>query len=192
MDGALPSLGWSHLLVNETFGWLTDETGCGHLWEGNARESVLTEWNNDPLAIGGPEWFFLRYAGEEKSIFADGDGSRVNITYGFGWCCWEKEWREGFIKTTGFIPWGRNERLILIELPGGEGELRHIKKGNGESLFRFSGELCVCTTAAGTQTAEAEEFRQLFEKTKAHWKRQCQSLTIKTPEPALDHYLNGW
>lgn len=192
LDGALPSLGWSHLLVNETFGWLTDETGCGHLWEGNARESVLTEWNNDPLAIGGPEWFFLRYAGEEKSIFADGDGSRVNITYGFGWCCWEKEWREGFIKTTGFIPWGRNERLILIELPGGEGELRHIKKGNGESLFRFSGELCVCTTAAGTQTAEAEEFRQLFEKTKAHWKRQCQSLTIKTPEPALDHYLNGW
>lgn len=116
----------------------------------------------------------------------------MNITYGFGWCCWEKEWRDGFIKTTGFIPWGRNERLILIELPGGEGELRHIKKGNGESLFSFSGELCVCTTAAGTQTAEAEEFRQLFEKTKAHWKKQCQSLTIKTPEPALDHYLNGW
>ena len=26
--------------------------------------------------------------------------------------------------------------------------LRHIKKGNGESLFSFSGELCVCTTVS--------------------------------------------
>ncbi len=52
IKGELPPLGWSQMLVNPRFGWLTDETGCGHLWLGNSREAPITPWNNDPLAMG--------------------------------------------------------------------------------------------------------------------------------------------
>lgn len=192
IEGTLPALGWSHLLVNEAFGWLTDETGCGHLWLENAREGALTAWNNDPLAIGGPEWFWLQYAGEERSIFADGDGHKIRVTYGFGWICWEKEWGNGTVRTTGFVPAGKKERLLLIELPDGEGKLRHIKRGEGETLFTFFEKLCLRTKEDGTEEAGAERFWALLEETKGYWRTQCQTFTLKTPEPVLDHYMNGW
>lgn len=192
LQGTLPALGWSHLLVNQTFGWLTDETGCGHLWKENAREGTLTPWSNDPLAIGGPEWFWLQYMGEKRSLFADGDGHKVNVTYGFGWICWEKEWGDKTVKTTGLVPWGREERLLLIELPDGKGNLQYMNKRKGETLFEIPGKLCLRTTANGTEEAAVECFQPLLEETKNCWRTQCQPFTIKTPEPALDHYMNGW
>jgi len=30
--GTLPPVGWNQILCNRDFGWMTDETGCGHLW----------------------------------------------------------------------------------------------------------------------------------------------------------------
>ena len=192
LDGGLPGLGWSHLLVGENFGWLTDETGCGHLWQGNARECPITPWNNDPLAIGGPEWFILRYQGESRSLFADGDGCPVTVTYGFGWARWEKRWKGGVVKTTAIVPWGEQRRLLLVELPTGEGELRHITVGGENRDFPIDGRLCLSTTGAQTEAIPPEEFHAGYEATLARWRGICRTLTVETPDHALNHYFNGW
>lgn len=100
----LPPVGWSQMLTNGDFGWMVDETGCGHLWRGNARECPLTPWNNDPLAVGGTERFVLRAEGEERSLFADGDGLPCTVTYAPGFARWEKTWGERRVRTTAFVP----------------------------------------------------------------------------------------
>ncbi len=150
LKGNLPPLGWSHLLVNGHFGWLTDETGCGHLWYGNARETPLTPWNNDPLAIGGPEWFLLTWQGETHSLFAGGDGLPVTVTYGFGWARWEKQWPGGTVRTTAFVPWDEDCRILTVECAGETGELRHIVTGRPEVNYSFAERLCLITTQTGT------------------------------------------
>ena len=61
--GSLPPLRWSHLLVNDHFGWRCDETGTGHLWYENAQMGQLTSWQNDPIAVTGPERLYYCWAG---------------------------------------------------------------------------------------------------------------------------------
>lgn len=192
LSGTLPALGWSHLLVNPSFGCLMDETGCGHLWEGNAREQPITAWNNDPLAVGGPEWFLLTYGGETHSLFADGDGRPVTVTYGFGWIRWVKEWPCGTVRTTALVPWDKNVRALLVELSGKAAELRHLGKGTVEERYSFVGELCLFTDKNGTRRVDGQNFDSLFEVTKAQWESMVKPLLVQTPDEALDHYLNGW
>lgn len=192
LEGTLPPLGWSHLLVNPAFGWITDETGCGHLWRDNARESPITPWNNDPLAIGGPEWFLLTWKGETHSLFADGDGLPVTVTYGFGWARWEKEWPGGSVRTTALVPWDEPRRLLRVELPDPAGELRHISKGRADGLFGFAESILLSTDAEGTRRADPGDWESRFGDTAARWRKTACPLTVETPEPAFDHYLNGW
>ncbi|MGI5972246.1 MAG: GH36-type glycosyl hydrolase domain-containing protein [Oscillospiraceae bacterium] len=192
LEGTLPPLGWSHLLVNPAFGWLTDETGCGHLWQGNARESPITPWNNDPLAIGGPEWFFLTWGEETHSLFADGDGLPVTVTYGFGWARWEKEWPGGVVRTTALVPWEEPRRLLLVELPDGAGEIRHISKGKADQPYSFAGSILFSSGTEGTRRAAPGEWKSRFRDTAARWRRIVCPLTVETPDAALNHYLNGW
>ena len=192
LEGTLPPLGWSHLLVNPAFGWLTDETGCGHLWQGNARESPITPWNNDPLAIGGPEWFFLTWGEETHSLFADGDGLPVTVTYGFGWARWEKEWPGGVVRTTALVPWEEPRRLLLVELPDGAGEIRHISNGKADQPYSFAGSILFSSGTEGTRRAAPGEWESRFRDTAARWRRIVCPLTVETPDAALNHYLNGW
>jgi len=192
LNGDLPALGWSHLLVNPRFGWLTDETGCGHLWRENAREGAITAWNNDPLAIGGPERFFLTRNGETHSLFADGDGLATTVTYGFGWARWERAWPGGTVRATACVPWEEDRRLLLVELRGGAGELLHMEDGKGRELYRFADRLLLSTDASGTLRIDPKEWEKLFQTTVKAWRRMVQPLRVETPEVALDHYLNGW
>lgn len=192
LNGNLPRLGWSHLLANRNFGWLTDETGCGHLWRGNARECPITPWNNDPLAVGGPEWFLLSYREEVHSLFADGDGCSLSVTYGFGWARWEKEWKGAVVRTTALVPWEEERRLLLVELPDGVGELRHIVLGKEERSFSIHGKLCLATTGAETTIVRPEEFSAQYEASRTRWHRLCRQLTVETPDLELNHYINGW
>ncbi|MEA4955956.1 MAG: glucoamylase family protein [Pseudoflavonifractor sp.] len=192
LEGTLPPLGWSHFLVNPAFGWLTDETGCGHLWQGNSRESAITPWNNDPLAIGGPEWFYLTWKGETHSLFADGDSLSVSVTYGFGWARWEKEWPGGTVRTTALVPWDEPRRLLLVELPDGDGEISHISNEKGDKPYKFSGSILLSSGAEGTQEAALEEWESRFRDTTARWRQMVCPLRVETPDPALNHYLNGW
>jgi len=191
LHGDLPPLGWSHFLVNPRFGWLTDETGCGHLWRGSAREGQLTPWNNDPLSIGGPERFLLCWNGETHSLFADGDGCPVRVTYGFGWARWEKQWSAGCVTTTVCVPWGGARRLLLLEL-GGTGELTVSVDGRGEIRCRAAGKLLLSTTAEGTVEESPTHWEAPFQETVKHWRGMVRPLTVDTPDTALNHYLNGW
>ena len=192
LNGNLPPAGWSQLLVNPRFGCLVDETGCGHLWRENARECPITTWNNDPLSIGGPEWFLLTWQGETHSLFADGDGLATTVTYGFGWARWEKTWPGGTVRTTAFVPWEEDRRLLRVELPQGAGELRHIVPGEESAVFSFAQCLCLATGADGTARWDGREWDKLFAATEDHWRRLVLPLTVETPDKALDRYLNGW
>ncbi|MDE6107769.1 MAG: hypothetical protein K2F83_03730, partial [Oscillospiraceae bacterium] len=191
LQGMLPRLGWSHFLVNPNFGWITDETGCGHLWQENAREAPITPWNNDPLAIGGPEWFLLTMEGETHSIFGDGDGLPTTVTYGFGWAMWEKRWGGSTVKTTAIVPWEHNARWLLIEISG-QGTLNHATRGQDKSLYTIDGQLCLSTGIGGTEIISAQAFSEQLQKTRDRWKKLCCPLRLKTPEDWLNHYLNGW
>lgn len=193
LSGDLPAVGWSHYLVNPRFGWLTDETGCGHLWRENAREGQLTPWNNDPLAIGGPERFLLTLAGETHSLFADGDGLPTVVTYGFGWARWERTWPAGPVTVTAWVPWEGERRLLLIEGKG-KGELLYSIDGRTETRFPFSGRLLLVTDPRGTGALSPEDLGEEdgLALTQSRWRELVQPLRVETPDPALDHYLNGW
>lgn len=192
LTGVLPPLGWSHLLVSPGFGWLTDETGCGHLWRENAREGQITPWNNDPLAVGGPEWFLLTWKGDTHSVFGDVDGLPVTVTYGFGWARWEKEWPGGAVVTTAFVPWEGEGRYLLLTISEGQGEILHINCPKGEELYSIGQRLCLLTDCSGTRETDFEEAQRLLLMTQKRWDRLCRTITVSTPDPALDHYLNGW
>lgn len=192
LEGDLPPLGWNHILVNPRFGWLTDETGCGHLWQGNSRESTITPWSNDPLAVGGPEWFRLTYQGETHSLFADGDGLHTAVTYGFGWARWEKHWPGGTVRTTALVPWDGEERLLLVELSEGEGELRHIIAGQGDSLYAFGEALCLATGTGGTERRSPSDFEERLRLTARKWREMVCPLRLETPDKDLNNYLSGW
>lgn len=192
INGQLPPLGWNQLLVNPRFGWLTDETGCGHLWAGNSRESPITPWNNDPLAIGGPEWFLLTIQGETHSLFADGDGLPTAVTYGFGWAKWEKTWPGGVVRTTAVVPWDEDHRLIQVELPGKTGQLEHIVLGESSESFKLSEALCLSTDMAGTHSVDPSAFAELLRLTERQWRKTVCPVTVETPDRELNQYLNGW
>ena len=190
--GNLPPVGWSHFLVNSGFGFCTDETGCGHLWQGNPRESPITHWNNDPLAVGGPEWFLLTWAGETHSLFADGDGLPTDVTYAFGWARWERAWPTGKVVATVYVPWDRAERVVAVELPEGEGEIRHITLGQGEEAYPVPQRLCLVTDRAGTRPAAFPDLPGELAKLEGLWRDMVCPLTVETPDPALNRYVNGW
>ena len=192
LDGKLPALGWNQLLVNPGFGWITDETGCGHLWKGNSREGPITPWNNDPLAIGGPEWFLLTLQGETHSLFADEDGLPVTASYGFGWAKWEKRWPAGIVRTTAFVPWDKDWRLILIELPEKSGELKHIIKNKSSTNYHLQESFCLLTEQAQSISVDPAGFKESLRQTEGMWRDMVCPLTVETPDQELNQYLNGW
>lgn len=185
LDGRLPPLGWSQMLSNPTFGWFTDETGCGHLWRDNARECQLTPWNNDPLAIGGPERLRLRADGEERSVFADADGLPCRVTYGSGFARWEKTWGGRKLTTTAFVPPDREERVLSFALEGEGCELAY-----GDRVYALDDTLALATGAEGVRVPSdaPEQLRRTLE----FWRRTAGAVTVSSPHGDLDRYLNGW
>lgn len=185
LDGRLPPLGWSQMLSNPTFGWFTDETGCGHLWRDNARECQLTPWNNDPLAIGGSEVFRLRVDGEERSVFADADGLPCRVTYGPGFARWEKAWGGRKLTTTAFVPPDREERFLSFALEGESCELSY-----GAKVYELEDTLFLATGVEGVRVPPdgPEQLRRTLD----FWRRCASAVTVDTPDKDLDHYLNGW
>ena len=109
----LPPVGWSHVLCNSGFGWLTDESGAGLLWAGgNSREGKLTPWVNDPLAVGGQEKIMVNLNGQEFSVFAAGDGLPCTVTYRPGLARWEKKLPGAGLTAEGFVPVDDGRRVL--------------------------------------------------------------------------------
>ncbi len=194
----LPAVAWSQMLCNPRFGWMTDETGGGHLWLGNARENQLIPWNNDPLAIGGCETLQLCRESEKISAFADGGSEGCTVSYGPGFARWERRLGDRNIVTTAFVPLEGEERVILLETDG-EGEVFYRAPGQ-ELREPIQGELVLTSgpNESGTMLVSqmgamtGEHARQLLEETTTWWKRRVASLRVETPDQELDDYLNGW
>ncbi|MCI8304182.1 MAG: hypothetical protein HFF52_06085 [Lawsonibacter sp.] len=194
----LPPVGWSQVLCNPDFGWLTDETGAGLLWTGgNAREGRLTAWGNDPLAVGGTESILVNLNGEEHSVFAAGDGLPCTVTYGPGFARWEKQLKGGRLTTEGFVPVEGGRRILCFTLTGGSGQVSCCM-GEEEPVSHplSDGRTAVLITEAGggriqyrfTEERLGEERERVLD----WWRDKVSALTVKTPEGALDRYLNSW
>lgn len=197
----LPPVGWSQMLCNEEFGWFTDETGCGHLWLGNARENQLTPWQNDPLAIGGPERFFLCVERERRSLFADADGLACTVTYAPGFAKWEKKWGDRTVATTAFVPAEEKARYLIIELEGPPCALICSIDRSGETRYELA-DVLVLRTEPGGSGAEVvstvlpsgaeKDAKLLLNRTILSWNRHVSALKIHTPNSGMDSYINGW
>ena len=203
----LPPVGWSQVLCNPNFGWLTDETGAGFLWTGgNSREGKLTSWVNDPLTVDGQEIITVNLNGQDFHVFAAGDGLPCTVTYGPGFARWEKKLGETsktggqcppLLVVEGFVPVEENRRILRFTLTGtsgrviyrfGEGEPISAALNDGQSMSLVTKE------KAGRPCSRffREDFRAEEERTLAWWSDKVSSLTVTTPEGALDRYLGGW
>lgn len=199
---ALPPLGWSQILCNEMFGWVTDETGNGYFWQENAREGRLTPWRNDPLAVGGWERLAVQDGERWYSLFADGDELECTVTYGFGFAQWEKRLKSGqTVTTTAFVPHNEPCRVLLVE--GVEKTLLSHTMGH-EAAQTFSLDrqfrLVLVTECNGRKTgthavqghSTFSEYQKRLSQTEDFWQKRVGQMEIETPDQALNHYLNGW
>ncbi len=118
LRGNLGHRRWTHVLANPEFGYLADECGTGHLWYQNARENKLTPWQNDPLALSGPETLAVVDGEQVWELFAREDGVETVVTYGPGWARWERQ--KGMQRTslTAAVPLDRPFRLFTVQAEG--------------------------------------------------------------------------
>ena len=200
LGGKLPEAGWSQILCNRKFGCITDETGNGFLWYENAREGRLTPWSNEPMAVGGWERLGVEYRGAVVSLFADGDGLDCTVTYGLGWARWDKRGGDFSAEVTAFVPPDGAVRVTWVRVAGECGDVI-LRQGEWRShrWTATEGELVIATRPDGTGgvVSAAGEFtpeqaRQMLEATRRYWSDKTGALRVTTPDPALDHYLNGW
>ncbi len=203
----LPPVGWSQVLCNPEFGWLTDETGGGFLWfGGNAREGKLTPWANDPLAVGGQEKIMVNLNGRDIPVFAAGDGCPCTVTYRPGLARWEKRLEETsktggqyppLLVVEGFVPMDENRRILRFTLTGASGRLVY-RLGEGEPLSTALNDgqpiSLVTKEKAGRPCSRffREDFLAEQERTLAWWADKVSALTVSTPDGTLDRYLGGW
>jgi N,N'-diacetylchitobiose phosphorylase len=88
--GERPPLPWTHVVANESFGFITSESGAATTWSGNSRENRLTPWYNDPISDPHGEALYLR--DEDAGTFWSPTPGPVaapaacEVCYGFGWC----------------------------------------------------------------------------------------------------------
>ncbi len=194
----LPPVGWSQMLCNARFGWLTDETGEGFLWSGgNSREKKLTSWQNDPLAVGGGERITLTVDGVEYSVFADGDRCPCTVRYRPGLARWEKKLGKAELVTEGFVPLEEDCRYLTFTLTGGRGILSCRLEGNAPTVRPLSeGETVTLLTRPGEEGPVYEfsrgDFGEKREQTLAWWTGQVSQIAFSTPDEALNRYLSGW
>lgn len=194
----LPPVGWSQILCNPDCGWLTDETGAGFLWSGgNARESKLTPWPNDPLAVGGPERILLELEGGEVSVFAAGDGLPCTVTYSPGLARWEKQVEGGTLVTRGFVPMGENCRVLTFTLSGTSGTVKVCLEGREPLSHPVIKDLPLTLLTTPGQGGPEYRFtpRRLdgtCRDTANWWRDKVSAFTVNTPDQALDRYLGSW
>ncbi len=119
-SGILPKNAWSHMLANESFGYIASDAGTGHMWHLNARENKLNRWLNDSLTTDGTEKLKVAYHEMTASLFAAPDGFQCEITYGFGWARWVKRIDGAVFKTTAFVPVDTSARILIIESENAE------------------------------------------------------------------------
>ena len=85
-----PPLPWTHVVANQSFGFITSESGAGSSWSRNSRENRLTPWYNDPVSDPHGEALYLRDE-DALSFWSPTPGpvpalASTTVRYGFGYC----------------------------------------------------------------------------------------------------------
>ena len=113
----LPPRAWQNVLSNGRLSWLAADSGCGNLWDGNARENPLSPWPGLAWGTEGPERLLLETPEGLRSLFA-GDREETLVRYRPGtaeWLC-----RRGTLtlRLTAFIPPETDVRVFLLSCTG--------------------------------------------------------------------------
>ncbi|MFZ1413702.1 MAG: hypothetical protein WAS73_03845 [Defluviicoccus sp.] len=126
---ALPPLPWTHVIANESFGFLISETGAGCTWAINSRLNRLTPWYNDPVAdphgeaiyirdeAAGTFWSPLPGPVRPRPVAAvDGGVNACEARYGFGTCRFIHAGANLHQEVTLFVPREDPVRVTQIRL----------------------------------------------------------------------------
>ena len=211
---------WSLPATNGRLGWLATDSGSGNLWLDNARENRLTPWENDPLAVQGPEKLVLVRGSLEYSLMADGSEAPTEVTFGFGWIRWRRRFGETETEVAGFIPPKDDRRYLLIRMrewrdtdrirysvrPTSHGVLKVLasetprqpwdagewEEGELSGEFDASASLCIALGPGEQGPVSVPKVEALLHSTINYWKDVVSVLRVETPSHALDAYLNGW
>ncbi len=211
---------WSLPITNGRLGWLASDSGSGNLWLNNARENRLTPWENDPLALEGPEKLVLLRGSREYSLMADGQDVPTEITFGFGWVRWHRRFGETDAEVTGFIPPENDIRILLIRLrewretdrirfsvhPVSHGLLGvsaseaprrpcdadETETGGLSGEFSASAAICIALGPGPQPPVSVPEAEDLLRAARSRWQAAVSAIRVETPSAALNAYLNGW
>lgn len=120
---------WTNIIANETFGFLTTESGGGYTWCNNSQENKLTPWTNDPVCDSPGEIFYLR--DEEANIWSFSalpirENNLYIIEHGYGYTTYKHRSHGIFQELTQFVPLKGNVKISIISLTNDEDEERHI------------------------------------------------------------------
>ena len=117
---ALPPRPWINVIANETFGFLTSETGAGYTWSGNSRERRLTPWTNDPVADPHGEALYVRdeRTGHYWSPLPGpaASGAAYEVRHGFGYSAYTTEFGGLEQETLLFAAAGDPIKVVRVRL----------------------------------------------------------------------------
>lgn len=146
VNGVMSSALWQLILTNGSYGCIAADLGCAAMWEKNARELRITAPTAADAAYSSSESIFICDGDRSESIFAS-SGSSCTVSYYQGYVEWENEYRGHRLKTTMFVPFGTDARVVIIE--GAKGlKLRWILypmlSGSDAACVRISGNGILC------------------------------------------------
>ncbi len=115
-----PPLPWTHVVANESFGFITSESGAGTTWSRNSRENRLTPWYNDPVSDPHGEALYLRDE-DALSFWSPTPGpvpapAGCTVRYGFGYCRFLQSSAELEQEVCQFVPRGDPLKVTGIRL----------------------------------------------------------------------------
>ena len=125
-----PPLPWTHVIANETFGFITSESGAGTTWSGNSRENRLTPWSNDPVSDPHGEALYLR--DEDAGCFWSptpgpaGAPAATTVRYGFGYCRFQQTSAELEQEVCQFVPRRDPLKITRVRLRNLAGRRRRL------------------------------------------------------------------
>jgi len=115
-----PPLPWTHVVANETFGFITSESGAATTWAGNSRENRLTPWSNDPVSDPHGEALYLRDE-DARCFWSPTPGpvpapATCTVRYGFGYCRFQQTSAELEQDVSQFVPRSDPLKVTRIRL----------------------------------------------------------------------------
>ncbi len=153
-----PPLPWTHVVANETFGFITSEAGAATTWSGNSRENRLTPWSNDPVSDPHGEALYLRDE-DVLSFWSPSPGpvpapATCTVRYGFGYCRFQQTSAGLEQEVWQFVPRSDPLKVTRIRLRNRSGRRRRL------SAFAYArlvlGGLPATTASPVETSADAE------------------------------------